>query len=58
MKLEGTDFWLGKMGSTFFIWNNKYHYNLSAKNVQQAKKEALQLIKEQHGHHLQQENQR
>lgn len=40
MKIEGTTFHLGKMGTTFFIWNNEKTIYLDAKNLSEAIKEA------------------
>ncbi|WP_018676254.1 hypothetical protein [Riemerella columbina] len=42
MKIEGTNYWLGKMGSKFFIWNDKEQKTLNAKSRQEAIKEAKQ----------------
>ncbi|MRN00202.1 hypothetical protein D1Z97_03135 [Riemerella anatipestifer] len=40
MKIEGSNFNLGKMGTTFFIWNNEKTIYLDAKNLSEAIKEA------------------
>ncbi|MEE3723955.1 hypothetical protein V2H21_01055 [Riemerella anatipestifer] len=40
MKIEGTNFHLGKMGTTFFIWNNEKTIYLDAKNINEAIREA------------------
>lgn len=40
MKIEGTTFHLGKMGTTFFIWNSEKTIYLDAKNISEAIREA------------------
>ncbi|MCQ4155098.1 hypothetical protein NNL19_05630 [Riemerella anatipestifer] len=40
MKIEGSNFNLGKMGTTFFIWNSEKTIYLDAKNLNEAIREA------------------
>lgn len=37
---------MGKMSTTYFVWNKKFHKELKASNMDKAKKEMLKVVQE------------
>ncbi len=45
MQIENSGYYLGKIGNSFFVWNEKNLEEISAKNIQEAINTAKNIIR-------------